>query len=178
MSRASRIRLPPPTAFTVGAGFLRRRARRPSPARASNACRRASSKSASRRRKSAGSCRAARGPIAARGSLRIDAAIDGRGRTREHALTDAPLDLLRQFLRRHREHQHRRRPADHPACRPPASSRSMPASQPQSITEVAKPVSELRCVHRPRRRMRGDDEPRRLHRERFREGDASIDGCR
>ena len=147
-----------------GRAFPRRRIRRPSPARASSACRRSSSRSASRRRRSAGSSPAA----PARPS--VEAGEHGGRRARQHALADAPFDLLGQFLARHREDQQRdagsavgRLVAGELGvrCRPRSRRRS-PRSRSRS-RESAACIAHCDVV-------RGDDEARRLHRERFGEG--------
>ena len=157
-------KLPPPTALRRARRCPRTGTRRPSPGCASSACRRAASRSASRRRNSAA-------PPPSLIALRRRPCPRSRPcRGGQHALADAVLQLLLQLVRRHGEHAARAMPGRPSGVSSGDSARSMPASQPQAITEVAKPVMRLRRDARPALARRGDQQPRRAHAEGFRKG--------
>ncbi len=70
----------------------------------------------------------------------VEARIAGGARAGQHALADAVLQAASAVRRSRPRTAARARRADRPASRRLGSSRSIPASQPQPITEVAKPV--------------------------------------
>ena len=98
-------------------------------------------------------------------------ALPGRG---QHALADAVLQLLLQLVGAHREDHARGTPGRPSGVAAAGSSTSIAASQPQPITEVAKPVIEIAACRAHLRFGAGDDDRRRAHAEGF--GEGVVDG--